>query len=78
MSFRRFKAPAKFPVKLVSISQERVERTLLAKIIYHGIVRDALQGEGACLFLHHDEHQHRYLVRSVSFDRDHEPLCHVS
>jgi hypothetical protein len=66
MSFRRFKAPAKFPVKLVSISQERVERTLLAKIIYHGIVGDAAQGEGACRLFRHYEHQHRNLGPCVA------------
>jgi hypothetical protein len=48
-------AHAKFPVELVSVSQERVERTLLAKIIYHGIVGDAAQAESACHFFYHHE-----------------------
>jgi hypothetical protein len=65
-SFRSFKALAKFPVELVSISQERVERTLLAKIIYHSIVGDPAQGESACRLFHHYEHQHGYLGLCVA------------
>ena len=66
-SFRIFKALAKFPVELVSVSQERVERTLLAKIVYHGIVGNAAQGESACRLFHHYEHQHGYLGLHVAW-----------
>jgi hypothetical protein len=56
-----FKALAKFRVERVSVGQECVERTLLAKIVDHGIVGDAAQGESACRLFHHYEHQHGYL-----------------
>ena len=65
-SFRRFKALAKFPVQLVSISKKRFERTLLAKFIDHCIVGDAAQSEGACRLFHHYEHQRGYLGRRVA------------
>jgi len=61
-TFTVSKTLAKFRVELIiGVGQESVERTLLAKIIHHGIVGDAALGEGACRLFRHYEHQHRNL-----------------
>jgi len=50
-TFTISKTLAKFRVELIGVGQESVERTLLAKIIYHGIVGDAAQGERRLLLV---------------------------